>query len=130
MAETLTHVWRRSEWTAEAEAALGNLIRGQRARILAEIEDGTAQVFQVEGPEYRGWLALRFEHDPDGLAMRAIAVRGAGAARWLADLRKMAANAGAEWIILHAEDDAHVRLYNRLGFRVDWADMRIAANGL
>lgn len=124
---SLTHVWTKTDWTAEAEAAIGNLIRGQRARILAEIADGTAQVFKVEGPEYRGWIALRFEHDGDGIAMRGIAVRGEGAAEWLADLRELARNAGAHSIILHAEDDAHVRLYQRIGFKVDWADMRVKA---
>lgn len=120
-----THHWRRVPW-ADVSGELGPLVSAQLVRVVGEMAYGTAQAFAVDGPDYRGWCAIRFEVAREGLVARVLAVKGVGIVAWTDHFKAIAKQAGAVSIVANAESAAHVRLYARLGFDVVAADMRMA----
>lgn len=114
--------WRRVPWCAEADAALGDQIAGDRAAILGDVAARRADLYRAEGPGYAGWVVLRFADRRNGAGAdcHVLAVAGSGLAAALADLERLCAAVGVLAIRLESESPMHHRLYERLGFREGW----------
>lgn len=112
--------WRRlREWTDREESDLGELIRGDRRRILQRIADGTAELYRIEGEGYRGALILAIEAEPETGArvLRIIAFRGEGSRELVADLERIARANECAALACEAREAAVQRLWHRIGFR-------------
>lgn len=111
--------WTRREWCDEAAAALDELIRTDRELVLERIGLGAALLFEITGPDYGGWIILRFFDDADGAVVcDCVAFSGWNTAAGLSDLMRVAKKAGAQKLICTTEQAGVVRLYQRQGWRV------------
>lgn len=110
--------WTRAEWSDEAEAALGKLIQGDRARTLRHIEEGKAELFRIEGEAYDGWLLTRIEEllETGTLELHVLAFAGRGSRALLEDLKRIAKASGCESVRCEASEPAVQRLWSRIGF--------------
>lgn len=119
------HVWRRSPWCDAADAAIGPLIRADRAGILADIAEGRSQLFEVDGPEYGGWFLIRFFDNDDGeVCCFCIAFNGRNAGAGLPYLAELVRKAGAAELICRTEQEAVARLYRRQGWDITEYELR------
>lgn len=84
------------QWDEEAEEALGELVSGARRIVLDDIERGAAELMQVEGNGFSGWLLTRIEtnretHERD---IHIIAYRGTGHVAMVNELRRLCKPSG------------------------------------
>lgn len=112
------HVWTRTRWGEEAEAALGPLIVGDRENVLSKIASGTAQLFSVDGPDYGGWFLIQFLGELPELECNCMAFNGRNTAAGLGELAKLVKQAGAVSLTCSTEQEAVARLYRRQGWQV------------
>lgn len=111
-------VWERRRWDDQAEAALGDLIDGDRQAVLEDLEDGRAELWRARGPGYEGWLITRVEAMRDGgRELVLIAGRGRGMAAVMLVLREAARRSGCRRIRAHSHRPGYARFVAGLGFR-------------
>jgi len=109
------------------DAALGEFFAGERERVVSEFESGQAQAFAASGPGYGGLILLRFERRlVDGaLQCHVITARGEGTLIAMADLSRIARQAGAVAITSDASDASVIRMYARAGWEVESCRLRL-----
>jgi len=112
-------VWERRAWDAEAAAALGDLIDGDREAVLADLAAGRAELWRVRGPGYAGWLITRVEAMRDGtLELVLVAGRGRGMAAAMPHLVEAARATGCRRIRAHSHRPGYGRFVAAMGFRL------------
>lgn len=119
--------WVRVLDMARIDSELGALFAGERDRVLSEFAAGNAQAFDVSGPGYAGLIAVRFERRLiDGaLQLHFITARGEGMANARADFARVARQSGAVGLTADAEDFGVLRMYQRDGWRIESARVRL-----
>lgn len=120
-------VWQRMRSFADVDEAVGDLFAGERERVNSEFEAGTAQAFYASGPDYSGWVVLRFERRVvDGtLQCHIIAIQGEGLDAARDDLCRLAKKAGAVAVTCDTEENAITRMHMRAGWKIETCRMRL-----
>lgn len=112
------HVWTRSAWCEDAEAALGALIVWDRENVLAKIAAGDAQLFSVDGPDYGGWFLIQFVGEGRAVECNCLAFNGRNTAAGLGKLAEVVRRAGAVALTCSTEQESVARLYRLQGWKV------------
>lgn len=120
-------VWTRMQSFADVDEAVGDLFAGERERVHSEFEAGTAQAFFASGPDYSGWVVIRFERRViDGaLQCHVIAIQGEGLDAAREDLIRLAKKSGAVAVTCDTEENAITRMHMRAGWTIEACRMRL-----
>lgn len=123
--------WVRVHAFAAVDAALGAFYAGERERVRREFVAGQAQAYDIRGDGYAGLVALRFERRLiDGaLQCHVITASGDGMMQaGMADLARIAKQAGAVAITSDASDVSVVRMLARDGWKIEDCRLRLELN--
>jgi len=117
------HQWQAvTQWSDEAENQLGDLLNGDKAGLIAEIEatPQRAQLWKISGPGYAGWLITRIEELTSGeKELFLIAARGNGYAAGIAQIKKIARDSGIKTVRAHSNRKGYERYVRRFGMWLD-----------